>query len=318
MAVEIAERRRQRNPVFAILLLTDGQDGSSGNSFASLIQRAQGAGCSLYPFGFGSDHDARLLSSLAEQAQTPFTFVEDVDKIGPAFAGAISGLSSVAAQRVEVVLDSRVTLKAVHTPFTTSRTGDRVTVQIPDMLAGERRDLLVELSVPVANIGDETLLLEASTQYWDLAAKASVQVPAVQMRAQRIADEAQPEQEPDEEVTIQRQRVEVTQTLQAAAAHGDVCRFEEAQAILENHEKHLRTCKQRLSPVTEGLASELEDARGRMQSRSSWEAGGYAELLDAVQMHRCQRTTNINSSGKKAAKGLYCTEMQKSKISLFG
>jgi len=255
-------------------------------------------------------------------AQSPFTFVEDVDQIGPAFAGAIGGLSSVAAQRVEVTLDCRVALKAVHTPFTTSRSGDRATVQIPDMLAGERRDLLVELSVPVANNGDETLLLDASSQYWDLGAKASVQVPAVQMRAQRIADEAQPEQEPDEEVTTQRHRVEVTQTLQAAAAHGDGGRFQEAQAILEAHEKRLRTCKQILSPVTEGLASELEDARSRMQSRSSWEAGGHAELWDAVQMHSCQRTTNMSKSSgsrvQKSSKAMYCTKKQSSWISAFG
>lgn len=321
MALEIAERRRQRNPVSAILLLTDGQDGSSGDSFSSLIQRAQLAGCALYPFGFGSDHDSRLLSNLAEQAHSPFTFIEDVDQIGPAFAGTIGGLSSVAAQRVEVRLDSSVTLKAVHTPFAISRSGSCVTVQIPDMLAGERRDLLVELSVPVANSGDETVLLEASAHYWDLAVKASVQTPAVQMWAQRVADEVQPEQEPDEEVTSQRQRVEVTQTLQAAAAHGDCGRFEEAQAILQDHEKRLRSCKQRLSPITEGLASELEDAHSRMQSHSSWEAGGHAELWDAVQMHSCQRTTNVSRSSaskvEKSCKAMYCTSKQESWISKF-
>merc|ERR1712129_468188 len=78
-AVEVIERRRQRNPVSSILLLTDGQDGSSRGSLPSLVARAQRAGCSLYAFGFGADHDARLLAEVSEHAQTPFTFVEDVD-----------------------------------------------------------------------------------------------------------------------------------------------------------------------------------------------------------------------------------------------
>merc|ERR1719267_426830 len=92
MALSIMEQRRQRNKVSAILLLTDGQDGSTRVRLPGLISRAQQANCSIYAFGFGRDHDAALLSELAEQAQTPFTFVEDAENIREAFAGAVGGL----------------------------------------------------------------------------------------------------------------------------------------------------------------------------------------------------------------------------------
>merc|ERR1712224_942545 len=117
MGLSIMEQRRQRNKVSAILLLTDGQDGSTRQGIPSLVARAQLAGVSLYTFGFGADHDAGLLSELAEQATTPFTFVEDVEHIREAFAGAVGGLSSVVAQQVELKLNCHATLKAVHTPF---------------------------------------------------------------------------------------------------------------------------------------------------------------------------------------------------------
>jgi len=322
-ALEVAERRRHRNPVSAILLLTDGQDGSSRHRIGPLVTRAQRAGCSLYAFGFGVDHDAQLLSDVAERAQTPFTFVEDVDQIGAAFAGAIGGLSSVAAQRVEVILNAHATLKAVHTPFSVSHEGTRTVVQIPDMLAGERRDLLVELSVAAeVGVADETVLLEASGKYWDLAAGAAVQTPSVEMRLLRQADdEPQPELEPDEEVTTQRNRVEVAQTLQTAAAHGDAGRFEEAQAALSAQEQRLRSGK-RMTPISEGLVLELEDARNRMKSESTWLHGGSAELRDAMQMHRMQRSTNASSSRacttKKCSKAMYLTSQQRSWVSKLG
>merc|ERR1712125_169321 len=73
-ALQVMEQRRQRNKVSAILLLTDGQDGSTRHSLPQLLRRAAQANCSVYAFGFGSDHDAALLSDIAEQAHTPFTF----------------------------------------------------------------------------------------------------------------------------------------------------------------------------------------------------------------------------------------------------
>merc|ERR1740117_1423418 len=88
MGLSVMEQRRQRNKVSSILLLTDGQDSSTRGQLPALLARAQQANCSVYAFGFGRDHDAALLSELAEQAQTPFTFVEDTDKIKEAFAGA--------------------------------------------------------------------------------------------------------------------------------------------------------------------------------------------------------------------------------------
>jgi Mg-chelatase subunit ChlD len=313
-AVETAERRRQRNPVSAILLLTDGQDSCGGRGLSAQVSRAQRAGCALYAFGFGADHDARILSDVAEQAQTPFTYVEDVEHIGAAFAGAIGGLSSVAAQRVEVTIDCKVPLKTLHTPFSMTREGDRAVVQIPDMLAGERRDVVVELSVPEAH-GEDTLLLEASAKYWDLAGNAAAQTPAAAMVTQRPAEEPQPELEPDEEVTTHRNRVEVARTLEQATDHGEAGRFEEAQAILSAHEQRLKSGKR--TAISEGLAAELQDAYGRMKSRSSWEQGGMAEVRDAMQMHKCQRTTNVSISSrgvKKASKAMYCTKTQESWI----
>merc|ERR1719313_2672129 len=242
MALSVMERRRQRNKVSAILLLTDGQDGSTRSRLPGLLRRAANANCAVYAFGFGGDHDAALLSEIAEQAQTPFTFVEDTEKIREAFAGAVGGLSSIMAQRVELTLKCQVPLKAVNTPFPKTQTEREVCITIPDMFALERRDVLVELSVPAE--GDITTLLEASARYTDLRQNRVVQTSPVTMDVQRV-DEPQPEAEPDEEVSAQRERVEVTQALQNAAEASDQGNFDRALSMINACETCMKSAKKR-------------------------------------------------------------------------
>lgn len=274
------------------------------------MARAAQAGCALYAFGFGRNHDAALLSEIAEQARTPFTYVEDTENIREAFAGTVGGLTSVLAQGLDVALTCHVQLKAVHTPFAVRRTSDRqATVVIPDVFAGERRDILVELSVPA---DAEGVLLEASARYTDLQRSCVVQTPAVAMEAERV-EELQPEAEPDEEVSAQRERVEITRALTEAAAQSDLGRFEEAQGVLDSAERRIKSAKKKTA-VSEALGQELEDARGRMQSRAAWEHGGRAEVKDAAQMHSMQRCTNMSRSSasavQKCSKKMYCSSVQ--------
>jgi uncharacterized protein YegL len=312
MALSVMERRRQRNKVSAILLLTDGQDGSTRGRLPQLLRRAAQANCAIYAFGFGRDHDAALLSEIAEQAQTPFTFVEDTDKIREAFAGTVGGLSSIVAQNVQLTLKCHVPLKVLHTPFPVQQTEYTAVVTIPDMFASERRDILVELSVPaVGPEANKTELMEVSARYVDLNGNRTVQTPVAIMEAQRV-EEPQPEAEPDEEVGAQRERVQVTQALQSAAQASDLGQFDQALHVIDECDTRMKSSKKKF-PVSEALGQELQDARERMKSRASWEQGGRAEIRDATQMHLTQRSTNMMQSERsvqKSAKSMYCNSRQ--------
>lgn len=308
MALQVLEQRRQRNKVSAILLLTDGQDGSTRPQLPALLARAREESCAVYAFGFGSDHDAVLMAEVSEQAKTPFTYVEDTENLQDIFAGAVGGLTSVVAQDVELTLTCQVPLKQLHTPFPVQRDADgqRATVRIPDIFAGETRDVLVELEVPAGgNAGPDTLF-DSRLQYRDLHRGCVLQTPLVSMQATRV-DEPQPEVEPDEEVSAQRERVEVMQALQAATAHGEGGDFQEAQSVLTAAEDRMSR-KGKKTRMTDALGAELADAKSRMASRSAWESGGRAEVKDAVQMHQVQRCTNIAQSSRsrmKCSKAMY-------------
>lgn len=311
-ALSVLERRRQRNKVSAILLLTDGQDGSTRCRIPELMQRAARANCSIYAFGFGVDHDAALLANIAEQARTPFTYVEESEKIREAFAGTVGGLSSIVAQSVELMVKCWVPLIKVHTEFSCQQTGNQAVVTIPDMFALEHRDILLELSVPASGAEPNKItLLEASARYIDLHGNRIVETAPVIMETQCV-EEPQPELEPDVEVSAQRERVDVKNTLRDAAQAGDDGDFEQALNAIASCSQRLISAKKR-SPTSEVLVQELADARARLSSRSTWERGGRAETLDAYQMHSMQRaTTNTSVPGpcRMSSRSMYCSVTQ--------
>jgi len=316
MALSIMEQRRHKNKVSAVLVLTDGQDGWTASLLPQLMQRAAAASCPVYAFGFGSDHDAALLSAIAEQAKTPFTFVEDTSKIREAFAGAVGGLSSIVAQSVQLTLRCQVTLKMVHTAFPLQQSGSEATITIPDMFAAERRDFLVELSVPAAVQGQQQVsLLHASARYFDLQQNCLVQTPPAVMEAMQL-EEPQPEVEPDEEVAAQRERVEVTRALNDAAAASDRGQFDVALQVIEECDGRMKRAKKQ-TVASRTLTLQLMDARQSMQDREAWENGGRAELRDAAQMHSIQRTTSVlgeAGGSRRASRSMYLSATQDSWI----
>jgi len=267
----------------------------------------------LYAFGFGSDHDADLLSKISEQAHTPFTYVEDTEKIAEAFAGTVGGLSSVVAQGVELTLDARVELTTVHTPFTQTReSGSRCKVNIPDMFAGERRDVLVELAVPTGDAANEVVLLEASASYKDLNKQCISQAGPVTM-VTTCVDEAQPEMEPDDDVCVQRERVEVAKALQGASECSDRGQFDQAHRVLDEQVSKMKSAKKKTA-FSSCLEEELQEARQRMTNKADWASGGAAGVKDSMQMHSMQRTTNMmesKSSQKSASRAIYANQTQK-------
>jgi hypothetical protein len=211
-------------------------------------------------------------------------------------------------------------LKAIHTPFSVQRPSETVCLlQIPDMLAGERRDVLVELNVPeISDSAESMVLLTASASYMDMQSGTTAHTLAAAMVAQRPQDEEQPELEPDLEVSAQRCRVEVMQALGQARAHGDAGRFSEAQALLSEGQARIKAAPR--SAMSSMMDLELEEARDRLQDSDCWEDGGRAELADMWQMHRTQRATNQCTSSKahistRCSKAMYTNSVQKSWLS---
>jgi hypothetical protein len=243
---------------------------------------------------------------------------------------------SVVAQRALVRIETLngTTLEKVHTGFGTSPLPDGaagVMVEVPDLFAGERKDVLVELKVPQLREGAgnmESTILRTSVRYYDMSQRMTVQTDPVPLELERRPGTEQPEAEPDEEVVDHRHRVEVTSALEAAITSCGQGDFEQAREKLAGCKRRLEASSARRkdkkkSVMTEVLETELEDAEQRVSSSSAFARGGCAEMMDAMQMHKQQRSTNMTPNfsvadhskmKKMACKAMYISSRQKACI----
>ncbi|RLN42857.1 uncharacterized protein C2845_PM01G40520 [Panicum miliaceum] len=107
-AAKVIDERMHRNAVASVVLLSDGQDtytvprrggyGGRDANYDALVPPSD----PVHTFGFGTDHDAAAMHTIAEATGGTFSFIEDEAAIQDAFAQCIGGLLSVAVQELRV------------------------------------------------------------------------------------------------------------------------------------------------------------------------------------------------------------------------
>ncbi len=74
MGINLLTSRQTKNPLGALLLLTDGQDNQKHDY--SQLMRTLPEGIQCHTFGYGPDHTASLLVDLAEKGHDgTFTYI---------------------------------------------------------------------------------------------------------------------------------------------------------------------------------------------------------------------------------------------------
>jgi len=157
------------NPGVQVCLMSDGQD--HGAREAPL----PGHGACLCTMGFGADHDADLLASLANRSQPrgTFTFVESDDKIDESLAAWQGDVSRVLTHSAKLVVNPtpgsgvRVT-GAVNAPGVVQMTANGgITVELGAARVDAKMDVLLTLQVPAREDGSNfealSLLVEGAT-----------------------------------------------------------------------------------------------------------------------------------------------------------
>jgi hypothetical protein len=159
MAIQLLRNRQRTNPLAAMLLLTDGQDNQHHDYSTLMENLPEGVVC--HTFGYGSDHNAALLSQLAEQGHGgTFTYIDEVDSIGHAFATALGGLFTCIAKQVRVKLEFNDDYKITHSHTTyqyepKNLPSREIIIKMTDLNADESRNLVFQLHIPKINASEE-------------------------------------------------------------------------------------------------------------------------------------------------------------------
>jgi len=187
---------------------------------------------SISTFGFGSDHSAELLRGLAEAGGGVYCYIENEDQIGEAFGEALGGLLSTTHQnvRLRVELAPGVSLVKAQTalpvegPAAAAAGGRLLSVELGDLFAEERRDVLLTLGLPGAPAEGPQVLGQVHARGFSVLAGCSEEAKMAEgIVVQRVAGSVGTAAgSPHPLVERHRNRYDATEALGAArrAAHG--------------------------------------------------------------------------------------------------
>ena len=296
-AAPAAERIR------AVLLLTDGLANAGITEEAPLISATKslldGTTTGLYTFGYGSDHNASLLQSIAGAAgdgKGSYYFIETAEKVVGAFADCLGGLLSVAAQNVVVEVKASAGRIARVRREGATRVDDRTwTVPLGDVFEEEQRDVLVEVEL----LGSQNVEVSFALRYVDAAngrvshatATASVAVDAA--KAQTAV--------PDNHVTEQRARLDTADALLSARECADRRDIVGARRVLESQKAKIAALK--VAAVTGGLierlAHDLAVVLEGLANEDAYRARGRQWMTSKMMGHQMQRCMEDSDSDEE-------------------
>jgi hypothetical protein len=256
---------------------------------------------SIHCFGFGSDHDANMLRSVAERGGGSYFYIKNEDMIATEFAGALGGLLSIAMQSVTLRIASSCAKIKTGLPVSTDAAGVH-TVELGDLLAEERRDILVDFNPLMVEgmaheVGTEVRLCEATVRGFSLAEGTWQQQGPVTMTARVAAADSQPS-DPDLRVASQRNRYVATTAMEAALKAADrghlrsarnfctvALRFIKESAPFANQE-----------PMTVKLVADLRECRQNMCDARAYEEHGSKTLTSCTMSHTWQSNGSYKNS----------------------
>lgn len=305
--LQVLSKRTTRNAVTSLLLLTDGQDSGALRHLDAILERAPKR-TSIHTFGFGSDHDARVMASIAEKVHGTFTFIENLADVGISFAATLGGLSSICAVDIEARLTCvapGATLSKLHTKFDLQLADDKrsAVVQVSDLFMGESRDIVFTVVVPAAEVDSNATLLKGAVAFVAPAGDATIlceSAPLVLARPERSSGVA------DVRVNAQRNRVRATEALDRAAQLAERNELAAAGECIASAIAEISSSPSKIDPLCVGLLADLNATKAQLADRSTFNNnGGYARIRHQANSHWQQRQTVSSNARGGDTQGAY-------------
>lgn len=290
-----------------VVMLTDGQPthgiALDSKSLNTLLEKQRGP-VTLSAFGFGSDPDQDLLSSLSSVGKGNYAFIKDPDNALAAFGKELGGLLSTYAQSITVEVtpsNGHVVTEVLSDLETEEEVDGEVSIKVPSLLAEETNNLVlaVKLSQQKQAGPRQVNAFSVKVSYQRLAEDGSLVTETVEAKAKVQfvrADEAQktPTKEVDE-IVARAQLVKVQIEAEKAAQTGDFraasLAFQDAAQSFQDRgfgglvgaTNHIGSnySAAGVYAATQGRRTALRSATTRGSGTSSMDAADEAVLLGA-------------------------------------
>ncbi|KAI8016449.1 putative E3 ubiquitin-protein ligase WAVH2 [Camellia lanceoleosa] len=145
------ERRLTSGRAVGIMLMSDGQQNVGGDAAQVLVGNVP-----VYTFGFGADHDPRVLNAIANHSMGgTFSDVRNQNNLSIAFSQCLAGLLTVVVRDLKLTVtkveSTILKLSAENYPLSYDDAASSVTVSLGDLYNKEVRKVIVDLLLPPAS-----------------------------------------------------------------------------------------------------------------------------------------------------------------------
>jgi uncharacterized protein YegL len=230
--------------VSRIILLTDGLPSAGECNKEKLVEIAykMNQSVSMSTFGYGYDFDAELMASISSAGRGSSFYIKDDEDCSKAFAMELGGLLSLFGQNIKltVIPSENMEFKELLSEYKCEQkqgyrliTGKKIEIQIDDIFAGEKKHVVLKLTVPKATeavCARKTRVCNIQIQYTNLVTKAAQSV-AFNSFIQYVKPDKAPK-DPNEEVHNQILLLEAAKDQKEAQEKANMGDFIGAQASL--------------------------------------------------------------------------------------
>jgi Ca-activated chloride channel homolog len=150
-----------------IVLLSDGEPNVGASTAAALrdVVKRHRASASLFALGYGTHHSEDILAAVGDAGGGGYEYIPDPTSCARSFARALGVQGDVVASAIELVIAPADGVELVRFigREDTRFTRDGIRIALPDMIAGGRRIVTMELSVAPKNGFLATLVRATAT-----------------------------------------------------------------------------------------------------------------------------------------------------------
>ena len=175
----ILTARRTYNKVSSLLLLSDGQNSDPNYQLDEIFPALKKSEASVHTIGFGEDHDAAFLSSIAQKGGGAFTYVPTESAIREGFAMIVGGLLTTSATRLQLVLkaleaatfdDGAAGINVIRSikhggivvTNKEAQSAKELKLDMSELISGEERDIFIEMDI--AALGDPSAFVDSTIE----------------------------------------------------------------------------------------------------------------------------------------------------------
>jgi len=290
--IQVFKSRNDKNEVSSLLLFTDGLANhgiQKKDDIINEITKHEPLPCSIYTFGFGSDHDSSLLKAISDKGDGIYSFITDKDTIASSFADCLGGLLSVVAQNIIIKIEplNGIIISKINTTYKYEDLHGIITITIGDIQSEEEKDILFSVQLPQISGPSNSPILLVKISYFDVINSSQVEKEAVVMVARD--DSITPQV--NLAVDRQKNRILVADAITKAKELGDAGNISNATTIVDDAIKALQSSPTFNDDYVKSLVVDLEDCKSTLKDTESYRTRGTQQMANYSSCHSYQRAT---------------------------